>query len=392
MTGTLRPTEGPMRPRCEVAIVGAGVMGLSIAYQLAKRGLTDVVVIERGYFAQGASGRNGGGVRMQWSTELNVRLMQESIAICSRFAQELGVNIWFRQGGYLFLGRSEAERRKMERNVELQSRWGVPTRMLAPKEAQDLVPELDVRGVVCASYNPKDGVLFPWPFLWGYAHQALKRGVEIHLFTEVTGIERDGAGFVVRTSKGPLRAGRVVNAAGAWSPEIARMVGVELPNRPHRHEILSTEPLKPFLKPMVSVLQSGLYFSQSMRGEIVTGITVPDGDDGTVKLGSRLRFLETLARELVGIMPRLRDVKVLRQWAGPYDVSPDGRPILGEPPGVPGFYLACGFVGHGFMMAPVMGKLYAEWLTGGARHEVFDVCRLERFAEGRAEKEDMIIG
>src|SRR6185436_15710658 len=123
----IQPTQGPPRKKCEIAIIGGGVMGLSIAYQLAKRGLTDVVVLERGYLAQGASGRNGGGVRMQWSTEINVRLMQQSIALCRRFAQELGVNIWFRQGGYLFLAKTEAERARMEANVALQNRCGVPT-------------------------------------------------------------------------------------------------------------------------------------------------------------------------------------------------------------------------------------------------------------------------
>jgi sarcosine oxidase subunit beta len=264
--------------------------------------------------------------------------------------------------------------------------------MLSPEEAKGIVPELDLRGVVCASYNPKDGVLFPWPFLWGYATEALRRGVEVHLYTNVVGIERTRLGFVVHTTKGPVEAKRVINAAGAWSPEVARLVGVALPNRPHRHEILSTEPLKPFLTPMVSLLSSGLYFSQSMRGEIVTGVSVPDHDDGSIKMGSRLKFLSTLSRELLSVMPRLAGVKVLRQWAGPYDVSPDGRPILGEPPGVAGFYLACGFVGHGFMMAPVMGKLYADWLTGGTKHEIFDQCLLTRFAQGKVEREDMILG
>ena len=388
----LHPTEGAPKAKCELAIIGGGVMGLAIAYQLARRGVTDVVVLERGYFAQGASGRNGGGVRMQWSTAMNVQLMQQSIELCRHFAQEIGVNVWFRQGGYLFLALHEHERAAMERNVALQNKYGVPTRMLSPEEARDLVPDLDVKRVACACYNPKDGVLFPWPFLWGYANQALARGVEVHLFTEVRAIDRDASGFIVRTSKGDVRARRVVNAAGAWSPEIARMLGVELPNRPHRHEILSTEPLKPFLTPMVSVLSSGLYFSQSMRGEIVTGISVEDDDDGRVKLGSRLKFLTKLAREMVALVPRLAGVKVLRQWAGPYDVSPDGKPILGEPPGVPGFFLCCGFVGHGFMMAPVIGQLYAEWLAGGAKHDVFDQCRLSRFADGTSEREDMILG
>ncbi len=393
----VQPTTGPLPKRAEIAIIGGGVMGLSIAYQLAKRGLTDVVVLERGYFAQGASGRNGGGVRMQWSTEENIRLMQRSIALCRGFAQEIGVNVWFRQGGYLFLGKTEVERGRMERNAVLQNEIGVPTRLLSPKEAQKIVPELRVDGFMCASYNPEDGVLFPWPFLWGYATQALKRGVQIHLYTDVGAIERTSQGFRLATSKGALECRRLINCAGAWSPSVARMLGVELPNRPHRHEILSTEPLKPFLGPMVSVLDSGLYFSQSMRGEIVTGITVPESPDEdahseTVRMGSRLAFLRAVARGLTEVMPRLAEVKVLRQWAGPYDVSPDGRAILGEPPGVPGFYLACGFVGHGFMMAPVIGELYAAWLTGDDKHEVFDTCNLRRFSEGPLVREDMIIG
>jgi sarcosine oxidase subunit beta len=381
-----------MKPTCEIAIVGGGVVGLAIAYNLSIRGLRDVVVLEGSYLAAGASGRNGGGIRQQWSTSLNVELMRESLALCKRFARELGVNVWLRQGGYLFLSQSADETARLQRNVALHNRHGVPTRMLTPAEALAIVPELDVRGIDAASYNPTDGILFPWPFLWGYATQATARGVEIHTHTPVTAIDRKADGFILRTGKGDLRAHRVVNAAGAWSPAVARMVGVELPNWPVRHEILSTEPLKPFLQPMVSVLSSGLYFSQSMRGEIVGGITVHHGPDREVLLGSTLRFSALIARALCAIMPRLGDVKIVRQWAGPYDMTEDGNPLLGDPPGVPGFYLCCGFQGHGFMMAPAVGKLYAEWLSGGPKHEIFQRFRLTRFAEGPIEKEDFIIG
>ncbi|HRI53214.1 MAG TPA: FAD-binding oxidoreductase [Pseudomonadota bacterium] len=366
-------------------------MGLGIAYQLARRGRSDVHVIEASYLASGASGRNGGGVRMQWSTELNIRLMQESIELCRHFAGEMGFNIWLRQGGYLFLARTPAEQARMERNVALQNRCGVPTRMLDLKGIRRVVPELELGGILAGCYNPRDGVVFPWPFLWGYAHRAAELGVQIHTYTRLLGIEPTAGGFLCRTSRGTIRAARVINAAGAWSPAIARMVGVELPNHPHRHEILSTEPLKPFLAPLVSLLSSGLYFSQSMRGEIVGGITVPDAAPG-VQLGSRLLFLETIAKDLVAVMPRLAGVKVVRQWAGPYDVSPDRYPILGEPDGLPGFYLACGFVGHGFMMAPVIAKYYADLLCGGARHPIFDRCRLSRFTAGPVDREEMIIG
>jgi sarcosine oxidase subunit beta len=390
-----RPTlaREPLPARAEYVIVGAGVIGLSIAYHLARRGITDIVVIDRGYLAEGASGRNGGGVRQQWSTELNIRLMQQSVELCRRFAVELGVNVWFRQGGYLFLARTPAEVARLEKNIALQNRCGVSTRMLEPAGAQDIVPELDLTGIVGAAYNPTDGILFPWPFLWGYARQAASLGVRIHTHTAVTGIDRKPAGYAVHPPRGVVEARRVICAVGAWTPELAAMIDVKVPTWPIRHEICSSEPLKPFLRPMVSELSSGLYCSQSMRGEIVGGVTVP-GHGSTYSSGSTLEFVATYARRLVRLMPVLGDIKILRQWAGPYDQSPDGNPILGEPPGAEGFYLACGFVGHGFMMAPIVGKLYADWLAGDDRHELFDRCTLARFQGGPStfEKEDFNIG
>ena len=385
---------GPVPARTEIAIVGGGVMGLAIAYYLARRGLEDVVVLERGYLAEGASGRNGGGVRQQWSTEINIRLMQESVELCRRFAVDLGVNVWFRQGGYLFLARNAQEVARLERNIALQNRCGVPTKMLDPKEAQDIVPELDLTGIVGASYNSTDGILFPWPFLWGYARQAAAHGVRIFTQTAVTNLAATQDGFVIDTPRGTLHAKRVINATGAWSPQLAKMIGIDVPTYPIRHEICSSEPLKPFLRPMVSELASGLYCSQSMRGEIVGGVSLP-GHGSTYAMGSTLEFLATYARRLVKLMPILGDIKILRQWAGPYDQSPDGNPIVGAAPDQPNFFLACGFVGHGFMMAPIVGKLYAEWLTGGAKHEIFERYTLARFRDGAVnvhEKEDFNIG
>ena len=383
-----------MPAHAEVAILGAGVMGLAIAYNLAARGQKRIVVLDAHYLAWGASGRNGGGVRQQWSTEMNVRLMQESMEICAHFAEEMAINVWMRRGGYLFLARTDAAVARLTRNVALQNRCDLPTRMITPDEAQALVPELDTAPFVGACYNATDGIVFPWPFLWGYARAAQKRGVTIRTGTEVTAIERRGDDFRIATSAGTLTAGRVVCAAGAWSPRIARLVGGTLPDRPVRHEILSTEPLKPFLKPMVSVIESGLYVSQSLRGELVGGVSLPEEDnpDGEVRLGSRLEFLTTMARGLTELMPRLGHVKVVRQWAGPYDVSPDGDPIVGPLPGVPGFYVVCGFGGHGFMMAPVVARHYALHLLGRETHPFFHAWRLARFAEGGTQSEGMIIG
>jgi sarcosine oxidase subunit beta len=305
------------------------------------------------------------------------------------------VNVWFRQGGYLVLARSAKEVARLEKNIALQNRCGVATRMLQPSEAQEIVPEIDLAGIVGASYNPTDGILFPWPFLWGYARQAAAHGVRIFPQTPVSGLEpQPGGGYLVHTPRGTVRARRVINATGAWSPQLAKLIGVEVPTWPIRHEICSSEPLKPFLRPMVSELASGLYCSQSMRGEIVGGVTLP-GHGSTYAMGSTLQFLSTYARRLVRLMPILAEIKVLRQWAGPYDQSPDGNPILGAPPEHPDFFLACGFVGHGFMMAPIVGKLYAEWLTGAAPHEIFTRYRLTRFRDGSGDgdpKEDFNIG
>jgi sarcosine oxidase subunit beta len=393
------PSSKALPAEADVAIVGAGVMGLALAYNLALVGVKKIVVLDAHYLAWGASGRNGGGVRQQWSTELNIRLMQESTELCAGFARDMGINVWMRRGGYLFLARTAAARARLEKNVALQNRCGLDTRLVSPAEARKLVPGLDVEGFVGACYNATDGIVFPWPFLWGYARAAAKRGVSIHTATPATAIERGAGGFRLVTAKGALRAARVVCAAGAWSPEVARLAGVALPTWPVRHEILSTEALKPFLKPMVSVLETGLYFSQSLRGEIVGGISMPEPAGAReIRLGSSLAFLQTMARAMTEVMPVLGHVKVVRQWAGPYDMSPDGNPLVGETARVPGFYVCCGFQGHGFMMAPVVARHYARMLAGEPPHAFFTSWRADRFADSGSgppaggERETMTIG
>ncbi|MGK3990025.1 FAD-binding oxidoreductase [Sorangium sp. So ce136] len=382
-----------MRAEAEIVIIGAGIMGLAVAYNLARHhGVTDVVVVDRGYLCGGASGRNGGGVRAQFSSEGNIRLMQESIRICRDFAREMKINVWFRQGGYLFLVRSEAGRRTLEKSVAVQNACGLGTRMLTANEARAVVPELSTEGVVAASYNPDDGVVFPWPFVWGYAERAQKLGVDIATFTNVLGFRTQGARIdAVVTDRGEIRTHKVVNAAGAWSPEVARLLGVELPNRPHRHEICSTEPLKPWLGPLVADLSNGLYFSQSMRGEIVGGISNEDVPEG-LDMGSSHKFLALYSRALVTACPILGSIKVLRQWAGCYDLTPDQNPIVGGVDEVEHFYQASGFMGHGFMIAPVMGKLIAQHIAEGTALPLFDRWNLRRFKEGRLLSEAMIIG
>ena len=226
----------------------------------------------------------------------------------------------------------------------------------------------------------------------GYARACEEAGVAVHPFTTVVGIDTESSRVTgVVTDRGRIRTSKILCAAGAWSPEIARLVDVALPNHPHRHEICSTEPLKPFLRPLVADLGNGLYFSQSMRGEIVGGISnalVPAGLDQ----GSSLRFLALYARGLSRTMPILSGVRILRQWSGCYDITPDGNPLVGEVDEMEGLILVSGFMGHGFMMAPVIGKLLAEHIEAGTRVPVFETWSLRRFKEGKLLSEGMIIG
>jgi sarcosine oxidase subunit beta len=397
----LRPTWGkgphPLQPktalpeRADVVIVGGGIMGLALAWNLAASGAQKILVLERGYLCEGASGRNGGGVRAQWTTPTLIELAKESIAFMGRFAQELGINVWLRKGGYLFLAHDEETVRRIEYGAELQKRHGLATRVISPGEAQEIVPQLDISRFVAASWNPHDGVVFPWPFLWGYADGARKRGAQVETFTRVTGIEvSEGRVRGVQTDRGRVAADRIVIATGAWSPAVAKLAGVALPNVPYRHEIVSSEPLKPFLGPLVTMLGTGLYFSQSMRGEIVGGMGDPAEPPGLNQTSS-LRFLSRYAKALTEVLPQAGDVKLLRQWAGCYDWTPDHSPVLGETPGVAGLLQMSGFVGHGFMMAPAVARRMAAWM-GGASDEIFDRFNLRRFAEGRLIHESFIIG
>jgi len=381
----------PLPPRADVVIVGGGIMGLALAAELGQRGVSDVLVLERGYLNAGASGRNGGGVRAQWSTPIFIRLARRSMEICARFAVEMGVNVWFRRGGYLFLAPTQAEKARIERNAALHRREGLRTRVIGRDEALALVPQLDGTRFLAASWNPDDGTVFPWPFLWGYAARAQSLGAKVRTFTRVTGFEvSDGRVAAVRTDRGRVACETVVVAAGAWSKEVAALAGVRLPNRPVRHEILATEPLKPWLGPLVSLLGTGLYFSQTQRGEVVGGMGDPDEPEG-LSQGSTLRFLARFARAATALCPPLAGVRVVRQWAGLYDGTPDNNPILG-PAGPENFLQLSGFVGHGFMMAPAVAELYADLIAGRGKDEIFERFAVGRFARGAGPKEDFIIG
>ncbi|MFX0113797.1 MAG: NAD(P)/FAD-dependent oxidoreductase [Candidatus Hodarchaeota archaeon] len=380
-----------MKSKANVVIIGGGINGTGMAYNLAKRGIEDIVLYEKRYLGAGASGRNGGGVRQQWTTKENILLAKRSVKIFEKLAGELGWNLLFQQGGYLIPAFSEEEEQQFKKNINLQNSLGVKSRYLTPEKAQRIVPMLNIEHIYGAAFNQTDGTLYPFAPVWGYARAARKMGVEIHQNTEVLDIRRDNNTIKsVVTNHGEIAAPIVVNVAGAFSRDIAKMAGIELPNRPYRHEIMVSEPLKLFLKPMVISFKHGIYFSQSMRGEIVGGIGLEEPSSYNIQ--SSPEFLEVFAKTLLQFIPSLRYVKLMRQWAGLYDVTPDAQPIMGDVEGVDGYYHLNGFSGHGIMISPAMTQMLTDLIVDGKRDPLMENLSLQRFAEGEVVKEAYVVG
>jgi sarcosine oxidase subunit beta len=355
----------PARDRYRVAIVGGGIIGLFSAYHVARAGGGPLVVIDRGFLSNGASGRNGGGVRQQWETRATVRLARESVEAYRRFGAEFGQNIWFRQGGYLFLAESAAELERLRVVHKVVTAEGLGSRLLDPGAVRRIAPDIALDRVVGASYLDTDGTLYPFPVLWGLYERLRALGVEMRFGVDVTGVRTDGGRVTgLETSGGPVHADVVVNASGGWSSELSRKAGLAVPNVATLHEILVTEPLKRFLDPMVVRLSDGLYVSQTLRGELVGGLTMshPTGTSGG--MGSSPEFLSRMARSLLRLVPRLSHVGVVRAWSGFYDDTPDGFPVIGEDPRLKGFVHANGFGGHGFMLAPAASRRVAGAVLG----------------------------
>jgi glycine/D-amino acid oxidase-like deaminating enzyme len=355
----------PRRTEFRVVVVGAGIVGLYTAYHLARAGAGPIAVVDRGFLSCGASGRNGGGVRQQWENPAMVRLAREAVHSYRRFGHEFGYNIWFRQGGYLFIADGPAEWERLRVVHRVVSSEGLPCRLLRPEELSRHVPGLNPGKAVGGTFLESDGTLFPFPAVWGVYEAVRRLGVEVLNFAEVSEVQREeGRVTGVVTSRGRLAAPAVVNAAGGWSADLARRAGLTVPNQATRHEILATEPLKPFLDPMVIRLRDGLYFSQTMRGEIVGGLTVPHPVGTGAGMPSSPQFLRAMAAALVDLLPFLAPLGVLRAWSGFYDDTPDGFPVIGEDPRLRGFFHANGFGGHGFMLAPASTRRVAQSVLG----------------------------
>ncbi len=379
--------------KADVVIIGGGINGCSLAYRLAKEGM-DVTVLEKSYLASGATGRCGAGIRQQFSIRENAVLAIESVKIFERLEEELGGEIDLRQGGYLIAIHDDKELDEAEKNVQMQRSLGLEVSILDADEINDIVPILDVNGMeaIAATFCPTDGHADPFKTTDAYARAARENGARIHTFTRALDIEINGKSVsAVKTDKGKIKTNVVVNAAGAWSKKVAEMAGIKLPNQPYRKEILVTERLKPIFEAMVISFKDGIYFSQQREGQIIGGIPIKEEKPGYYQ-NPTLSFLKHMSTTLTRYAPSLNHLKVLRQWTGFYDVTPDARPILGEVDGLDGFIQCNGFSGHGFMVSPIVAKLLTELIINGKTPIPIDSFNLRRFKEMKLEREKGVVG
>ena len=372
-----------MKSTADVVIIGGGCMGASVAYHLTRRGITDIVVLEREkMLATGSTGRNAGGVRHQFSNEANIRLSLESIALLERFADEVGQTIDFHQDGYLFLLSSEQAVETFRKNVALQRSMGVAVDWLDGSAAAALAPGVATAGVIGATFCSRDGIADPNGVTMGFAKAGQAAGATIERNVEVTGIRVDsGRVAAVETARGTVETRAVVNAAGPWAQQIGRLAGVDVPVTPMRRHIfiatLDSQAAVPSSHIMVIDFETTFYFHREGPG-LLFGMGDPketSGFDMTVQWD----FLPQVIDVAVTRLPALGSASISHAWAGLYEMSPDGNPIIGRAATVEGFFLINGFSGHGFQHSPAAGRILADVIAG--RDPQFDLepFSIERF-------------
>jgi sarcosine oxidase subunit beta len=371
-----------LKPRYDVVIIGAGVHGLATAYELAKRGVRNVAVLEKSYIGSGGSGRNTTIIRANYRTPEGVAFYRESLRLYQGLSQELDYNLLFSEQGHLTLAHTDRAVNIMVERAAVNTLLGVDSRVIGPEEIAKLCPHLDLSShppypIQAALYHPPGAVIRHDAVVWGYARAAERLGVEIHPHTEVTGIVRQGDHVTgVTTNRGDISAPAVVACVAGWSTEVARMARVELPITTHVLQAFVTEPLKPFLHVILVSATLHIYVSQTDRGEVLIGAEIEPYS--TYSQVSTLGFLETSAQHTLELLPALSQVKVLRSWSGLCDVTPDYSPIMGKTD-VDGFYVDGGWGTYGFKAAPVSGVCMAELIATGKTPALIEPFALSRF-------------
>jgi len=379
--------------RAEVVIIGAGCVGAAIAYQLARRGVRDVVVLEREPFAgAGSTAKAAGGIRAQFSTPINVRISMLAVEHFERFEQELGAPPVFFPVGYLFLLGDPERWAAFQAQAAMQRQLGLPVDVLSPEQAREIVPGLRIDDLLGATFCRRDGLGNPHEVTQAFVTRARALGARFEFGRCATGltVER-GAVTGVRTAQGDLSTAMTVNAAGPYAAEVAGWAGVALPVVPLRRHCFTTEPLS-FVHdqlPMIVDMTSGVYMHRESGGMLL-GLANRDEKPG-FDTSVDWEFLERIVEPAIHRLPALEAAQVSNGWAGLYETTPDHNAVLGPPAGLSGFMLANGFSGHGFMHAPAVGQLIAEWIVDGRPSLDLSPRELERFAARQAPAEANVI-
>lgn len=382
-----------MQSTADVVIVGGGLMGLSAAYHLARKGYGKVVVLEKEEtLVSQSSGRSAGGVRLQFSSAVNVQLSQYSLERLKRFEQEMGVPCDLRQVGYLFLLSSEADLRSFQEQVALQRSLGVPTQVLSPQEVKEIAPFAVTDDLVGATFCPEDGYADPFSVARGYELRARELGVQILTGTAVTRV-LSAAGRVtgVATSQGEIHAPVVLNAAGAWAGELGRAAGVEVPVKPYRRQIYITDlfPQLPDDMPFTIDFATTAYCRKE-GSRILMGMS-DQAEPSSFQIHTDDRFLLSLIEAISGRIPVLAEAGIYRGWGGLYEVTPDHNGIIDEHPNLKGFFIAAGFSGHGFQQSPAVGRVVSELIADGKPFIDVSPLGIGRFARGGAANERAVV-
>lgn len=372
----------------DVVIIGAGVHGLATAYYLGKLfGIRKIALLEKGYLGYGASGRNTAILRSNYRTPEGIKFYNAALKLYEGLSSELNWNLLFTQCGHLTLGHTDTAVTGLRVRAEMNQLLGVNSRIIFPAEIQELVPHLDCSDrprypIMAALYHPPGGIIRHDAVVWGLARACDQMGIEIHPKTEVTDIQvsRHRAEQVI-TNRGQISAGVIINATAGWASTISKMAGVAMPIVSHPLQACVTEPLKPFLDAVIVSASLHVYVNQTGRGELVIGSEIDPYQSYSMK--GTLPTLEQMASSSIQLFPQLHNIRVLRQWAGICDMTPDFAPIIGLCDELENFYSDVGWGTYGFKAAPAAGRYLAELIATGNTSAIIAPFSPDRFRRGR---------